>query len=171
MKPNEDITQDQLKLCMTYDPETGLFCRNTKPNQPLGSKTGGGYIRLQINGKGYAAHRLAWLYMTGEHADGEIDHINRVRNDNRWANLRVGSTAQNQCNRSGHTNGKILAKGVFPTKKNKFGARVYVKGKVYYSGKHETIDEAAHAYNKMAILHFGEFAALNPIGQDKSCST
>ena len=46
-----------------------------------------GYLMIMINGKAYPAHRLAWLIVYGTMPDGFIDHINRVRTDNRISNL------------------------------------------------------------------------------------
>ena len=49
----------------------------------------------------------------------------------------------------------------------KFRASIKVDFKSIYLGLYSTVDEAAHAYNKAAIKYFGDFACLNPIGQDK----
>jgi len=47
-----------------------------------------GYIIIKINRKDYQAHRLAWLYEYGNFPKQTIDHINRIKTDNRICNLR-----------------------------------------------------------------------------------
>ncbi|MCJ2709130.1 HNH endonuclease, partial [Escherichia coli] len=54
-----------------------------------------GYLMIMINGKAYPAHRLAWLIVYGTMPDGFIDHINRVRTDNRISNLRLVTHSEN----------------------------------------------------------------------------
>ena len=60
----------------------------------------GGYRKITIDGKVYSAARLAWFYKTGRWPDPEIDHINRIRDDNRWENLREATRADNLANRA-----------------------------------------------------------------------
>ncbi|MGL9722094.1 HNH endonuclease signature motif containing protein [Symbiopectobacterium sp.] len=45
------------------------------------------------------AHRLAWIYVYGVEPDGEIDHINGIRSDNRICNFRIVDDKQNARNR------------------------------------------------------------------------
>ena len=68
-----------------------------------------GYRKGSILGKTYKAHRVIWLWMTGEWPD-HTDHINGVRNDNRWSNLRNVNAAGNSKNsklRSDNTSGRV----------------------------------------------------------------
>lgn len=56
------------------------------------------YIVIKVEGEGYLAHRLAWKMMTGSEP-GEIDHRDRNKHNNRWANLRDAGHAVNMRNR------------------------------------------------------------------------
>jgi len=53
---------------------------------------------IGLLGKRYYAHRLAWLYVYGVWPDGDTDHINRNKHDNRIANLRSCSRSENMLN-------------------------------------------------------------------------
>ena len=57
-----------------------------------------GYVVIRYAGKGYKAHRLAWLHVYGRWPNGPLDHINRLKNDNRIENLRETDDALNQHN-------------------------------------------------------------------------
>ena len=82
------LTQERLKELLHYDPETGYFTWKISPNNAVkvGSVAGtsmNNYIRIIIDHKAYLAHRLAFLYMEGYFPEHEVDHINRIRDDNR----------------------------------------------------------------------------------------
>ena len=98
MKP--DITHKQLTTLLHYDPETGIFTQkmrwwNREPGDRVGGMTPQGYWYVGVGGKQYPAHRLAWFYVYGEWPTDDIDHINRVRDDNRWCNLRATTRSKN----------------------------------------------------------------------------
>lgn len=91
-QPN-DITADQLRAHCDYDPMTGAFTRREshrrwKAGTVMTGTESHGYTLIWLMGKQRAAHRLAWLWMTGEWPEADIDHINGCRADNRWINLR-----------------------------------------------------------------------------------
>ena len=101
---NDTITQDKLKEYLKYNPETGHFfwAKITNSSIRIGSKAGSyhptGYIYVGLFGVSYAAHRLAFLYMTGADPKDQVDHINHTRDDNRFSNIRVVTNAGNQRN-------------------------------------------------------------------------
>lgn len=91
------MTPELLRSRLSYDPATGIFSRN-KGHAKVGRIATKGYIQISVAGDRYMAHRLAWLYVHGSWPDGQIDHINQDKTDNRIANLRVVSNKQNQEN-------------------------------------------------------------------------
>ena len=99
------LTQERLKELLHYCPETGVFTwkQRVANRIHIGDTAGcldkcktNGYIRILR----YRAHRLAFLYMEGEMPKNDVDHINRVRNDNRWCNLRHATHRMNMNNMS-----------------------------------------------------------------------
>lgn len=112
-------TQEFLKTLLHYDPETGVFRWKANINSrarigvKAGTINGGGYRQIAYKGKSYRGHRLAWLYMTGEAPEGEIDHIDHNRANNAWSNLRLVSTQENKQNLSMMKNNKSGITGVY----------------------------------------------------------
>lgn len=100
-------------------------------------------------------------------ANKEIDHINHNGLDNRRSNLRAATTSQNQANSKGTPLNTSGYRGVCKYNINKpnvhklWGARIVVNGQKYFKGMFYTKEEAAIAYNEMAIKYFGQYANLN----------
>jgi hypothetical protein len=97
------ITQEELKRVLHYEPETGVFtwlvsCGAAAAGSMAGHLHVSGYVYIKILRTKYKAHRLAHLYMTGKWPIHDIDHFNRVKDDNRWGNLRPATKSQNQSN-------------------------------------------------------------------------
>ncbi len=97
--------------------------------------------------KRYKMHRLAFLYMTGEWPEKDIDHINGDTSDNRWCNLRDVAHQENLGNRSNLTKtNKTGHVGVcFDSKRNKYKAYHTTFGKQKLIGRFDTIEAAAEA--------------------------
>lgn len=100
------LTHDKLLRMLDYSPETGEFTwkQNRNRSAMKGMKAGTinkttGYVYIRIDGYTHAAHNLAWFYVTKEWPI-EIDHDNRIRHDNRWANLINGTRVDNMRNHS-----------------------------------------------------------------------
>jgi hypothetical protein len=146
------IAYDRLRELLSYDPLTGEFVwRVTRSKVRAGSRAGtptkDGYRDITISGRDYREHRLAWLYMTGELPSGQIDHKNRIRNDNRFDNLREATPSENAQN--------IKHKGAtFHKQCGKWQAQIKVGSKPMYIGLFNTEQEAIEAYQKKkAELH------------------
>lgn len=147
-KKEYPITQDYLKKLLTYSPQTGIFkWKYDTFSKKGGSKSRSGYVYLEIDSRSYSAHRLAWLYMTGELPPEhlEIDHINRIRHDNRWENLRVVTPSENVKNSS---NNPIMDEIYFSTADRIWKVIICVDGKRTFIGSFDDVVDAAIAYKK-----------------------
>ena len=158
------ISQAQLKEVLEYNHDTGVFTwiksiGGIKVGDVAGNKNDEGYIVFMVKRKQYKAHRLSYLYMTGNFPKNSIDHINHIRHDNRWTNLRDATHSQNQANRVKHKNNKSGYKGVCWSKTNKrwCAVIVYMKKKMHL-GYYTTPQEASEAYRKKSIELNGEFS-------------
>lgn len=99
------ITQERLQELLHYAPETGVFTwlvskGKCRAGAAAGCANHDGYWRMRIDGADYQAHRLAWLCVTGGWPVDQIDHINGVRADNRFINLREATNAENAQNQA-----------------------------------------------------------------------
>lgn len=152
-------TQKELKRLFHYDPETGLFTRLVfaSSNAPAGVIAGTteiqGYISIRIDKKSYKAHRLAWVIMTGEWPENQVDHINHIRDDNRWVNLREATNQENQQNASVRSDNVSGVPGVFwENSHGKWVAQIKANKKRrhlgYFDDKFEAICARLSANNK-----------------------
>jgi len=150
------MNQRRIKELLHYNLYTGIFtwrisrgCR--KAGEETGCVVGGGHLQIGIDGSLYYAHRLAWLYMTGEWPQPEIDHINGVKDDNSWINLRLAtSTINSENQRIARSDNKYtgLLGAYRCNKTSRFRATIQVKGKQYHLGVFGTSQEAHDAYVK-----------------------
>jgi hypothetical protein len=97
----------------------------------------------------------------------QVDHRDHDGLNNQRGNLRPATNAQNRSNgrkpATGHTS---RFKGVYWNKKDgKFRAQIKVLQLNIYLGLFDQEIDAARAYNKAAVRHFGEFAQLNDVTQ------
>jgi hypothetical protein len=144
------LTADRLRALLVYDADTGLFknrvTRNNraKAGDSPGYTTWNGYLSIALDGRGYQAHRLAWLYVHGTWPTQFIDHINGNRQDNRIANLRDVIPQVNRQNmRAPMPSNSAGLIGVTPVF-NQWKAQIKLNGRQIYLGLFET-PEAAHA--------------------------
>ena len=137
------LTQSRLKKVLYYDANTGDFIRLVSTNNSVkvgdiaGSKdVSCGYIKIAVDGKRYLAHRLAWLYEYGEFPDTGLDHINRIRYDNRISNLRLADKVVNGRNCKLNCKNKTGISGVsFHSRDKKYYVTIGLNMKI----KHLTV--------------------------------
>lgn len=160
------LTQELLKEFLSYNPETGIFTWlprdrkwfkndgayrswNTKyPGTKAMCLTPEGYIKISILKKRHQAHRLAWIYVTGEQPPKILDHINRIKSDNSFSNLRPATKAENAQNMEfTNKNNATGFLGVFTQKNtNRYRSRIKVNAEFIHLGYFDTPEEAHNAY-------------------------
>ena len=163
-----------LRECFAYYADTGLLAWKQRPahhfkpgrwgqaGQVAGAfnarhagrsitTTDRGYISVTINGVRYRAHRIIWLLYTGGPL-GEIDHINGDRSDNRIANLRSVTHAENCKNAARRSDNSSTAIGVyFDSRRKKWAASISVDGVGKFLGRFDSIDEAKQVRGEAAL--------------------
>jgi hypothetical protein len=163
-----DLTAEAAREILNYDPETGDFRWKVATGRRCKLGDVAGWVnrerrtvrrKIAVNGNSYMAHRLAWLYMTGQWPEHEVDHINGDGTDNKWANLRSATSSQNLRNRGPQANNKTGFKGVcFDNTRGKFIATIKLHGKQTWLGMFATAELAHQAYCVAAKKMHGEFA-------------
>ena len=158
------LTQAELQSQLNYDPETGIFTWKIsksgikKINQVAGNTDQKGYRRIKINQIIYKEHRLAWLYVYGEFPKIQIDHINRIKTDNRICNLREATTSQNGFNKELNKRNKSGFRNVSWDKHHKkWKVTLRCNKKEIFIGTFKDIDLANKAAIEARIKYFGEF--------------
>lgn len=163
---SKQLTSETLKELLHYNPETGVFTwamnagQRAQVGRIAGSRTPSGYIKISLSRKLYAAHRLAWLYMTGSWPENEIDHIDNNPSNNVFSNLRAATKSQNAQNRSNRRGTTSKYKGVsFDSQHQKWVAQIWIKeaGKCKRIGLYLSEKDAADAYCKEAMKLHGDF--------------
>lgn len=140
------MNADLARRLIRYDPATGKFYwkPRSKADFPSGRSADGwnrryanketfarpnavGYGQASCHGRVYLAHQVAWLIMTGVWPEGEIDHINGKRCDNRWENLRLVSHRENAKNAKRRKDNSSGVTGVsWAKRERRWRARVYI---------------------------------------------
>ena len=150
------ITQSELKKQLIYNGLTGIFTWNLAKagvsiGSIAGSNDGKGYVMLKINREKHLAHRLAFLYMTGE-VPKHVDHINHIRNDNKWSNLRPSSFSINGKNQRLYKNNKSGFCGV-RFHKTLWEASITSNKMYIYLGSFKSKKDAINARKEANIKH------------------
>jgi len=133
-----------------YDKATGklFWCKwhrgRKSVSEPIGSVQPNGYLVVTIAGERQLVHRLVFFYVTGKWPI-EIDHINRQRADNRWANLREVTRSLNHLNKPTPASNSSGFRGVKKTKSGRWSAQIVWLKKKYHLGTFDTFERAMFA--------------------------
>jgi hypothetical protein len=138
-----DLTQQQVLNLFDYNPNTGILTKKGTSTQ-VGFLDSRHYRSLTINKRMYKAHRIIWLMVFGHFPEQCIDHINRIKTDNRLVNLKEASFIDNMKNRPLQRNNTSSKKGVFFTQ-GMWYARIYVEHKTINLGRFSTFELAKQA--------------------------
>ena len=163
-----DLTAERLRELLNYDADTGKFTwrvdrpgRFARAGKEAGTITIYGYRSICI-GRPRMAHRLVFLYMTGEMPQDDVDHIDGNPLNNAWSNLRdVSHRANTQNIRKARRHNKSGLLGV-ATRHQKSGlayfARIILPGGAQRIGtQRKTPTEAHEDYLAMKLLYHDGF--------------
>ena len=124
----QDMTQNNLKRIVYYDPVTGIF-RSRDTGETIGYLNQR-YLVATLLGHKVLLHRLAFLYMEGAFPPSGVDHINGDCLDNRWCNIRKATQAVNLKNQRLYKNNRYGVHGVsWDSDKNGWISRIGKNGK------------------------------------------
>jgi hypothetical protein len=160
------LTQERLKEVLRYDPVAGMWTWLVDKSQrtKVGMRAGGfdkGYLRISVDGERFKSCRLAFLYVNGKFPDGEVDHINRDKSDDRWTNLRVVTKAQNGHNRKAPSTNTSGHRGVhFQKTTQKWIAYLTVNGKRIHLGSFVFYQKAVATRLEAEKTYFGEHRCI-----------
>lgn len=147
-----------------YDEKNGLLIYKKSGIIARPTPTGQ-YITVsftQPNGRSrtLSVHRVILFLETGEEPE-QVDHIDMNKLNNHISNLRAATASQNNINKS-KKEGTSRYKGVsWNEERCRWRVQLYKDGNLVLNKRFENEVDAAKAYNKAALEHFGEFAYLN----------
>ena len=168
------LTVEDVRARFEYDPSTGelrwkrRIGANGRDNGRYGGTVAGslhpdGYVIVMVDGRNYRAHTLAWAHMTGEWPEHLVDHINGIRSDNRFVNLRRATPSDNGCNKRMQSNNRSGFVGVwFNSQAGKWEGQIVKEGRRLWRKRFDTMQEAADARARVIADMQGDFAPSNP---------
>ena len=158
----QELTSNENRQLIDYNPETGEMYwkirhgEHSKSWNSRYAKTKAfnvsateGYLKGKIKKKNYSAHRIAWLYYYGSFPNGELDHINHDRTDNRIKNLRCVTPSENMKNQKFRCTNTSGTMGVLWDKtRQRWRAQIVSHGKCYNLGRFKNYEDAVAARKK-----------------------
>ena len=152
---SDSIYEEEIRNRFKYD---GEKLRKTFNWDEAGTLSTNGYLVVSVSDKTFYVHRICWFLQTGEWPEGSVDHINGVKTDNGWSNLRLATHSQNGCNRLNSANKSGCKNVYWSNTRNRWVIDITLNRVRVFHKVMEDYDEAvALAKAKMDELH-GEFA-------------
>ena len=154
-----------MRALFVHDPLTGWMIRRVtvnpraKKGAVAGSVDGQGHLHVMISGKFYQLHQLVWMYHFDCFAYPGLDHINRVKVDNRLENLRPATQQQQNTNSGSRRNSASKYKGVSRHTNGRWQAQTKLNGVQKHFGLFDTEEEAHAVYCAFMVKHHGEYFA------------
>jgi hypothetical protein len=157
-------TQELLRKLYFYDPVQGALVHQSTHGRAIAGVSIGrgfnpkGYVICRVQHKHLKMHRVVWIYHNGAiPPEMQIDHINRVRTDNRIENLRLATRAQNARNRNRSKNNTSGYTGVYwRANRQRWVVEVRIDGKDRRLGSFKDIRDAI-TRRKAEELRLGYF--------------
>lgn len=162
-KSKDELTQELIAKVLKYDVLSGtlIWISNLHSKRAIpGSRAGSlvsttGYRSITLFGRSYLEHHLIWFIHYGVWPKEQLDHINQKRDDNRIANLREVTKAENARNRSRRKDTKTGEHGIWYNSRTfKYVAEITVNGKKVYQQSFDDPDEAVK-HRKLKSIELG----------------
>lgn len=123
-----------------------------------------GYARGERSSNGKRVRVMLHREIIGAKKGEIVDHINGNPLDNRRSNLRIVTLKQSMQNRGPSKRSASGYRGVYQSSsKKKWVAWNHSTYPAIYLGTFDNKDDAARAYNKMALKTYGSYARLNKV--------
>jgi hypothetical protein len=158
------ITQESLKQLFDYHSNGYFVCKQTGKAVFCSMNKGQRYIRIGINGKPTALHRMIFLHQNG-YLPKCLDHIDGNRENNKIENLREVTQQQNCLNSKHKSTSKSPYKNVYlqppiknPKWKRNWVVSLMVSGKRKYIGSFEDIELADLVAHEARDKFHGQYA-------------
>ena len=159
----EDLTPEIVDTVLKYDPITGHFTWCSKHHSKrvvVGSRAGSvhkasGYREIALFGRTYKEHILAWFVYYRCWPEGEVDHVDHIRDHNGIANLEQKSHAANARNKARLRNTVSGMQGIwFNKKRDRWVAEITMDGKKVYQKSFRYQSEALEA-RRLELIRLG----------------
>lgn len=162
------MTFAELSKHFVYNPNSGKIYYSTelkaryniRPGKEAGCVYSGGYWMVTYNKKRIKRSRLAFLLMTGDWPNKDVDHIDRNRLNDSWENLREASNSLNGFNR---TFDSLKHRGIRyrpeQSKKNPWVVHIRKDGKLIHVGQYSTLEQAKVIRRDAELKFHGEVSS------------
>lgn len=165
--PRNQLSVDHVRNCLSYEPETGILRWKWRAEvapyvnaRTAGKEAGTSaaeYRTIGLYGHSYAAHRLAWVIVTGGWPNNMIDHVDGNKHNNRWNNIREADMSKNLMNRGVFRKTKSGIKGVNEKRPGQWRAQICGNKRRIHIGTYHSREEARDAWLAAARELHGEF--------------